>query len=232
MKEICTNGGIVVRGKYYLYNNLWGADTGSGSQCLWQSPSDESHIAWGTNWSWTGQSDTIKSYAAVVWGWHWGWKVANTGLPIQLTALQSLHTTWSFDLTHTKLSRANVTYDIWLSENPRPGGENPTAEVMVWLYKTGNIRPIGSKRTHVIVEGIGWDLWKGRHPVSDWPVCSFVRTTNTKVEALDLMSFFRHLVSIGLSSSIYLLGVEAGAEVFTGEGRLDTTLYSIDMESR
>ena len=232
MKRICTNGDFLVRGKYYLYNNLWGANTGSGSQCLWQSPSDESHIAWGTNWSWTGQSDTIKSYAAVVWGWHWGWKVANTGLPVQLSSLRSLHTTWSFDLIHTTLGGTNVTYDIWLSQNPRPCGEDPTAEVMVWLYNTGDISPIGSRQTNTIIEGIGWDLWEGRHPVSDWPVYSFVRSANTKAAALDLMNFFQYLISIGLSSSSYLLSVEAGAEVFTGEGRLDTTLYSIDVECR
>ncbi len=232
MKRICKNGAFLIQGKYYLYNNLWGANTGSGSQCLWKSPSNQSHIAWGTSWNWTGQRDTIKSYASVVWGWHWGWKVAETGLPIQLVSLRSLRTAWSFNLTHTRLGGTNVTYDIWLSRNPALGDKNPTGEVMIWLYNTGNIRPIGSRQTSTIIEGTEWDLWEGPHPVSAWPVYSFIRTVNTKTQKLDLTNFFQYLILAGLSSSVYLLSVEAGAEVFTGEGRLDTGLYSINMEAQ
>ena len=167
-----------------------------------------------------------------MWGWHWGWKVADTGLPIQLNSLRSLRTVWSFNLTHTRLGGTNVTYDIWLSGNPAPGDKNPAGEVMIWLYNTGDIRPIGSRQTSTIIEGIEWELWEGPHPVSAWPVYSFIRTVNTKTQKLDLRNFFQHLISVGLSSSVYLLGVQAGAEVFTGEGRLDTNLYSINMETR
>jgi hypothetical protein len=92
------------------------------------------------------------SYAAAVWGWHWGWKIANTGLPIQLTSLRNIRSAWSFNLSHTILGGTNVTYDIWLSENPHLDEENPTGEVMVWLYNTGDISPIGSKQTYVTIE--------------------------------------------------------------------------------
>lgn len=232
MKRVCNNGDFIVRGKAYLYNNLWGAETGCGSQCLWESSSSDTHIAWGTSWNWTGLSDTIKSYAAAVWGWHWGWKVAHSGLPIQLTSLRSLHTSWHFDLTHTTPGGTNVTYDMWLSEDPDPGGENPAGEVMVWLYHTGDILPIGSRQTTPMIEDTGWDLWAGPHPVSDWPVYSFVRSGKATSASLDLVNFFQYLISSGLNSSLYLLSVEAGAEVFTGEGRLDTTHYTIDLERR
>ena len=232
MKRICKNGAFLVQGKYYLYNNFWGANTGSGSQCLWSSSSDPLHIAWGTSWNWTGQKNTIKSFAAIVWGWHWGWKIADTGLPIQLTSLRSLRSAWSFNLTHTILGGTNVTYDIWLSESPHPDEENPTGEVMVWLYNTGDISPIGSKQTQVIIEGVEWSLWKGPHPVSGWPVYSFIRTNNVRTETLELTNFFQYLTSVGLSYSDYLLSVEAGAEIFTGEGKLDTTHYAIDIKCR
>ena len=232
MERICKNGAFLIQGKYYLYNNLWGANKGSGSQCLWSSASDPSHIAWGTSWNWTGQRNTIKSYAAAVWGWHWGWKIANTGLPIQLTSLRNIRSAWSFNLSHTILGGTNVTYDIWLSENPHLDEENPTGEVMVWLYNTGDISPIGSKQTYVTIEGVEWSLWEGPHPVSGWPVYSFIRTVNTKIETLDLTNFFQYLISFGLNYSAYLLSVEAGAEIFTGEGRLDTTHYSMDVKYR
>lgn len=230
MKRVSKNGDYLVRGKVYLYNNLWGADNGCGSQCLWETSSGGADVAWATEWDWSGRSDTIKSYAAIVWGWHWGWKVAHSGLPVPLTSLRSLHTVWNFDLTHTTPGGTNVTYDIWLSENPHLDDENPAAEVMLWLYHTGDIRPIGFRQTSTILEGIEWDLWKGAHPMSGWPVYSFVRTANTRAASLDLANFFQYLFSAGLSRSLYLLSVEAGAEVFTGQGRLDTTHYSIDIE--
>ena len=101
---------------------------------------------------------------------------------------------------------------------------------MVWLYKTGDINPIGSRQNNLIIQGIEWSLWKGPHPVSGWPVHSFICTVNTKAITLDLTEFFQCLTSFGLSNSVYLLGIEAGAEIFTGEGRLDTTHYSVDIE--
>ena len=68
--------------------------------------------------------------------------------------------------------------------------------------------------------------------MSGWPVYSFIRTVNTKIETLDLTNFFQYLISFGLNYSAYLLSVEAGAEIFTGEGRLDTTHYSMDVKYR
>jgi hypothetical protein len=232
MKRICENGAFLIQGEYYLYNNLWGARTGSGSQCLWLSAFDQAHIAWGTSWNWIGQENTIKSFAAVVWGWHWGWKTTHTVLPIQLSAIRSLRSTWRFNITHPRVGGTNVTYDIWLSENPDPGEENPTGEVMVWLYHTGDIRPIGSRQTDLVIDGVEWHLWEGPHPVSGWPVYSFIRTVNTETDTLDLTNFFQYLNLVRLNKAVYLLSVEAGAEIFTGEGRLETTYYSLDLEAR
>jgi hypothetical protein len=187
-------------------------------------------ISLGTSWNWTGPAHTIKSYAAMVWGWHWGWKIADCGLPVQLASLQKLRSTWEFELTHTVPGGTNVTYDIWLSSNEHADNENPTGEVMIWLYQTGEITPIGSDMERVTIEGVTWRLWKGAHPVSGWPVYSFVREENTDSQTLDLVLFFDVLTRFGLSKSDYLLGVQTGPEVFTGEGQLDTTYYDIGME--
>jgi xyloglucan-specific endo-beta-1,4-glucanase len=232
MERTCEDGGFIVQGKYFVYNNLWGGATGSGSQCVWGSALDGSHVAWGTSWNWTGRDDTIKSYAAIVLGWHGGWRVAGTGMPIQLSSIESVHTRWDFDLSHETPGATNVTYDIWLSDDPHHDREDPTGEVMIWLHHTGGIRPIGSRQTTTAINGTEWDLWEGPHPELGWPAYSFVRTANTRSESLDLMAFFERLIPDRLSGSNYLLSVEAGAEVFAGEGRLDTTHYSIDIERR
>lgn len=228
-EPLCTDGDSIIMGKYWLNSNLWGAHTGSGSQCLWDVATEGSNIAWGTSWDWAGQVDAVKSYNCAVLGWHWDWKLPHTGLPLQLSTHQSIQTTWSFNLAQTTPGGINVSYDLWLSTNSHLGNANPSEEIMIWLYQSGDISPIGSKQTTATIGGTSWDLWEGSVPACGWPVHSFVRTTNTSSQSLDLTNFFDYLVSRGLSRSNYLISVEAGPEVFTGTGRLDTTSYSIEI---
>jgi hypothetical protein len=233
MDRICGNGETLVRGKYMLFNNLWGAAMGSGSQCLWDAAAggtdDEARIAWGTNWDWTGPTDSIKSYVAVVLGWHWGWAVPNTGLPTPLSAIESARSRWDFNLTETVPGPINVTYDIWLATDPDRADQTLKDEIMIWVHRGGGAIPIGSKRATVAIDGATWDLWEGPHPSGRWVVHSFVRTASADSVSLDLKDFFEFLISRGLSSSTYLIGIEAGTEVFTGAGRLDTTGYAVDV---
>jgi hypothetical protein len=186
MPKLHQNHTTPIQNKHYLLNNLWGADTGSGAQCIW---------------------------------------------PVQLASLKSLYSTWEFELTHTIPGGTNVTYDIWLSSNEHADNENPTGEVMVWLHKTGEITPIGSEVDRVMIEGMQWRLWQGAHPVSGWTVYSFVREENTNCQTLDLVHFFRHLAVFGLNQTDYLLGVQTGPEIFTGEGTLETIYYDIVIDS-
>lgn len=228
-KKVCNNGESILMGKYWLNSNLWGAHTGSGSQCLWETANDGSKIAWGTSWNWTGQADSVKSYNCAVLGWHWGWMLAQTGLPMQLSADLNVHTSWNFDLQQTRTGALNVAYDLWISPDPQLGNANASNEIMVWLYKEGDISPIGSKQLTVNLGGTDWDLWEGTIPSNDWLVHSFVRTTNTNFQSLNLSDFYRFLISRGLSDSKYLLSVEAGTEVFTGAGSLETSAYSVEI---
>lgn len=228
-ERVCNNGDSITMSKYWLNSNLWGAHTGSGSQCLWNTFANDSTIAWGTSWDWSGQANSVKSYNCAVLGWHWGWKLAHTGLPLRLSEHRSVHTTWSFDLTQTTPGRLNVAYDLWLSANPELGNASADHEIMIWLYQNGNISPIGSKQSTTMIGGSNWDLWEGSLPECGWPVHSFVRATNTTSQSLDLADFFDYLISRGLSDSNYLISVEAGTEVFTGAGQLDTTSYSVDI---
>lgn len=216
-------------GKRYVFNNLWGADTGTGSQSVWGKAID-TQTAWGTRWDWRGREDTIKSYAAVVTGWHWGWRIAGTGLPVRVNAIRHARTHWEFDLIEDSAGGYNVTYDMWLSGNPHIDDENPSGEIMVWLHYSEGIQPIGGKREEIAVNGVPWALWEGPHPESGWPVYSFVRGENTDRASLDLADFLRLLAARGLNDAEYVTSVQAGIEVFTGKGRLETGAYSLDME--
>jgi hypothetical protein len=57
-----------------------------------------------------------------------------------------------------------------------------------------------------------------------------VRTSNTTSVNFDLRDFTSNLVNRGwLSSSKYLTSVQAGTEVFTGKGQLNTNSYWVDV---
>lgn len=230
MKEIMENGGVLALGKRYIFNNLWGADTGAGSQSVWGLERPDSQVSWGTRWDWRGREDTIKSYAAIVTGWHWGWRIAGTGLPLRVNAIRHARTSWEFDLLQDSAGGYNVTYDMWLSDNPRIQNENPSGEIMIWLNYSGVIQPIGARKADFAIGGTSWVLWEGPHPISGWPVYSFVRGESADRVSLDLADFFAALASLGLDGIEYLISVQAGIEVFTGKGRLETKSYSIDIE--
>ncbi|MEU4158111.1 cellulose binding domain-containing protein [Actinoplanes sp. NPDC026670] len=225
--EDCTDFAALVRGKFWVNNNVWGKADGTGSQCVWENGLSGDNLSWGTRWTWAGDNTKVKSYASAVLGWHWGWKVpTGTGLPVQLSAGKAVTTNWNFQVTQTTGNVMNVAYDLWLHDIANPDWQNnPTDEVMVWLYKSGGAGPVGTKQATVTIAGTTWDLYRGN---IGWEVYSFVRTSNTSAAALDLTGFTDDLVARGwLAKTKYLSSVQAGTEIFTGSGRLDTTAYSV-----
>lgn len=232
MDRICGNGESLVRGKYLLFNNLWGAAGGSGSQCLSAGESAGEQLAWSTTWTWTGPSGSVKSYAAAVLGWHWGWPVAGSGLPIRLRDIGVARARWDYRLEKTTPGPQNVACDIWIASTADPRAEDPTEEIMIWLDREGGATPIGARHADVVIDGVVWEFWEGPHPDRGWTVHSFVRAANTSSATLNLAKFFEHLIAGGLSDASYLVGIEAGTEVFTGAGTLETTHYEVEIDPR
>jgi xyloglucan-specific endo-beta-1,4-glucanase len=231
--RICEHGGSIARGHFLLSNNLWGASTGRGNQCLWAGADKGGPDSpfWSTEWSWDGDPDTVKSYVACTLGWHWGWPLPGGPLPVRLDGLAAVPSAWTYRLSASPGSRLNVTYDIWLSAVPDPGSSDPADEVMIWLRREGDPMPIGQPRGIVEVEGAAWELWRGPHPERGWTVHSFVRTEPADASRLDLTRFFA-AIRPELPGGVYLVGIEAGTEVFRGSGRLDTTAYSLELVRR
>jgi hypothetical protein len=160
--------------------------------------------------------------------WHWGWRNSNTGLPVQISANRSVNTGWNFGVQHSG-GAMNVAYDLWLHTFPDPTWEhNPSDEIMVWLYRSGGAGPVGTYQATVNIGGTSWDLYRGN---IGWNVFSFLRTSNTTSSTLDLRDFLNHLVSRGwVSNSKYLTSVQAGAEIFIGDGQVDTHSYYANVQ--
>jgi hypothetical protein len=209
-------------GKYWINNNHWGSSGGSGTQSIWSTCSSGNTIGWGTDWNWSGGSG-VKSYASAILGWHWGWKMNNTGLPVQLSAGKNITCGWTYRLTPAGVM--NVAYDLFAHTMSNPGtNDDPTDEIMIWLYKLG-AAPIGSKVATISIAGASWDLHQGSN--GRWQVHSYVRTSNTTTGAtLNIQEFLNDLTaSRGLAKSKYLTTIQSGTEVTSGSGRLDTDQY-------
>jgi hypothetical protein len=222
----CQAFGSITMGKYWLNNNLWGQNSGSGWQCLWDNFQSGDTVGWGTSWSWSGQSNSVKSYDSIVLGWHWGWKTSGTELPVRLNAGRDLYTSWNYGVSGS--GTMNVAYDLWLHDIPNPDWpNNPTDEIMIWTYRTGGAGPVGTPQATVNIAGTSWTLYRGN---IGWNVFSFVRNDNTTSVTLHLQDFLNNLISRGwVPSTKYLSSIQAGTEVFIGNGQLDTNSYTADI---
>lgn len=225
--QTCEAFGTIPMGKYYVNNNLWGQDSGQGRQCAWDTHRSGDTIGWGTEWEWSGVSHEVKSFTSAVLGWHWGWRSGDTELPVRLSDGRPVRTSWNYTVSSAP-GTMNVAYDLWLHDKVAEDWEDqPTDEVMIWTYRSGGAGPLGQKTGTVNVGGATWDLYQGD---IGWKVHSFVRTANTTSVRLDLNDFLRVLQQRGsVGSAKYLSSVQAGTEVFTGRGRLDTSAYSVDV---
>ncbi|MER5219156.1 GH12 family glycosyl hydrolase domain-containing protein [Streptomyces flaveus] len=228
----CAAFDTITMGKYYVNNNLWGQDDGTGTQCVWDNSRSGNTISWGTDYSWTskaGKENAVKSYSSTVLGWHWGWKVdkASTELPVRVGDRKRVNTSWEFSVSSGP-GTMNVAYDLWLhSKNTADWQDQPTDEIMVWLNRQGGAGPLGSKVGRVSLGGAMWDIYEGD---IGWKVHSFVRVANTTKATLNLDDFTQALVRRKLlSNDKYVSGIEAGTEVFRGKGRLDTKAFSVDI---
>jgi hypothetical protein len=172
----------------------------------------------------------------VVLGWQWGLKIANTGLPVQLAEHRVINTGWDYTITQSGTGpfSLDVAYDLWVHTIPNPGNsglgtDQPSDEVMIWLYKAGT-SPVGSPVVPAIgLGGTTWELWEG--PTQSWNVHSFVRTTNTNSATLNIAEFLHYLVTErGLDDTKYLTSIQAGIEVLTGAGQVNTSSYFCNVQ--
>ncbi len=239
-EETCEDFGVLLAGKYWMNNNVWGQDAGVGSQCIRRSCLDGDKIAWETDWTWANSPSSVKSYGSAVLGWHWGYHVQDTGLPVRVSDNKSVSCGISYAVSGS--GTMNVAYDLWFHSvaDPQWGREGvptdqPTDELMIWLYKAGGAGPIGSVQgSAVSIGGALWNLHKGEITSNGqhlWNVYSFVRTENTSSTTLDMRDFAAEVVKRGwMPNTRYLTSVQVGPEVFVGQGKLTTSSYGCTIQ--
>lgn len=121
-QELCEQYGTHVSSPYSVNNNLWGMDTGSGSQCTYVDGISGSGAAWHTTWTWSGGEDEVKSYANS--------KLEDLNKAL-ISDVQTIPTTveWSYDNTDI---RANVAYDLFTAADINHVTYSGDYELMIW----------------------------------------------------------------------------------------------------
>jgi xyloglucan-specific endo-beta-1,4-glucanase len=133
---------------------------------------------------------------------------------IQLSKVTTVPTTWNWAYTGTNIV-ADVAYDMFTSSTATGSAQ---FEIMVWLAALGGAGPISTTGSTPIaspnIGGHTFNLFKG--PNGAMTVFSFVATSSITAFTGDLAAFFKYLeTNQGLSTSQFLLSIQAGTEPFT-----------------
>ncbi|KAL2066774.1 hypothetical protein VTL71DRAFT_2846 [Oculimacula yallundae] len=205
-KNLCAQYDYYSGSGYEFLNNLWGKDTGTGSQCTYVDKDSSSGVSWHSTWTWSGGQNNVKSYP------YSGLILPNKPLLSQIKSMQS-SASWSYNTSNI---RCNVAYDLFTAADANHANSGGDYELMIWLGRYGGVWPIGSSTGNVTVNGQQWDLWRGFNGAMI--VFSFVATTlpmNSFNQ--DLKPFFDYMSTKGFpASSQHLITYQIGSEAFTG----------------
>ncbi|KAI8623315.1 concanavalin A-like lectin/glucanase domain-containing protein [Xylariaceae sp. FL1651] len=212
-QSLCDQYGYTANGGYEVNNNMWGKDSGQGSQCTYIDSISGSGVSWHVQWQWSGGQNNVKSYP-------------NSGRQLSpkklVSQIGSIPTSVSWNYDNTNNLRADVAYDLFTASDPNHSTSSGDYELMIWLARYGGVQPIGSQIATVNVGGRSWELWSGYNGAMK--VFSFVSSNPTTSFNTDIKSFFSYLQSSqGFpASNQYLLTLQFGTEPFTGGS---TTLH-------
>ena len=214
----CAQYATVPVGAYVVESDYWNETSCPGTQCM-----DINNVTGA--FSVTQSADcgnTVASYPNVLYGCSHGTCSPASALPMPVSALTNVTSSWDFSVGGVSSDQYDVAYDIWFCKDNtcRSGGFPGGTELMIWLdYQnvTGWQTNLGS----VSLGGYTWDLWQTTFGTGDdaWTYLAYMIQAPmvTSVTDLDLNAFIQDAVSRGyVDNSWYLYAVEAGDEIRTG----------------
>lgn len=213
----------VLNGEYVINNNVWNGD----GQCIEASSNSTAFTVTQADHNLTTAGPPA-SYPSIFKGCHWGNCTSNSGLPIQVSALPTINSSW--DITASG-GAWDAAYDIWFDTSPNPSGQPNHVELMIWIDHEGGPQPFGSMKGTVNIEGASWEVWEG--PMDGWRYIAYRRTNGTQsVSDLNLTAFAEDSVNRGwLDPSAYMVTIEAGFEIWQGGQGLKQNSFSATVGS-
>ena len=175
------------------------------------------------------------AFPAVVSGWGPGEGGVQLYGPYKadksVNSLQTVKSTWSF----TPGSSGDSAYDLWFGPKAAPT-TTPAIELMIWLNPGGKM-PLGTTTGGSVMgsDGVARTVHYGQMNSTMQQVISYVPTSGStnSVTDFNLLPYIQDAASkgynTGMSSSYFLLGVQAGFEVYSAD-TWKTSNYSITIQ--
>jgi glycosyl hydrolase family 12/cellulose binding protein with CBM2 domain/putative Ig domain-containing protein len=214
-------------GSYIVQNDEWDS---SAAECVTTDGSADFTVA--NSAISNATNGAPGGYPSIYQGCHWG-ACSSGGLaatPVQASSLGPGKVTTSWSTTQTGTGAYDVAYDIWFNRTATTTGQPNCMELMVWLNHQGSVQPFGSEVAGgVSIGGHSYDVWEGGNSFGD-TVSYSMTTGTTSVTNLDLAPLVQDAITRGyLSSSCYLIDVEAGFELWQGGAGLATKSFSVNV---
>jgi hypothetical protein len=217
-------------GNYAVQNNI---NAGSpGTQCVQAMLGGATCGGFAATFTGFGANgNTPSSYPSIIYGWQNGSFYGGYKTAKQLSAIGTATSSWSF--ASPASGKWDAAYDIWLSPQAAPKNAGGGTEVMVWLNYGGAAQPLGNNtNANVPIAGEMWEVWKGSVTVNaaTWQYIAYRRPVGSSapVTNLDLKAFLTNAASqnVGVTTASYLLGVQAGFEIWQSSQPATTSSFS------
>jgi hypothetical protein len=215
--EICGQYDMlsVNNGDLMAQNNIWGATT---AQCINVNGASFSVTQSNHNISTSGSP---AAYPSLFKGCHWEDCTTNSGMPIQVSQVNTATINWSVSLPGS--GTYNVTTEAWFKTNSTPGAPDG-AELMIWINHAGSVQPGGSQIGTATIGGTTWQVW---YASIGWNFITYKTTSPTTSVNLDYKPFIQDAMSRGyIQSGWYMMDIEAGFEIWQGGVGLAVTNFS------
>jgi hypothetical protein len=229
----CEDFATAAVGSYLISSNYWNKDVCPGTQCI---EINKSTGAFSVTSGPEPCGNNVSSYPNILYGCSYGNCSPGTVLPLPVSQVTSLTSSWDFSAGGTSSKDAwNVAYDIWFcpDNNCAASGFPKGLELMIWLdYKNAH-----GWKDHLGTAQLGgytWDVWKADMLVGgasdSWGYMDYMIKPQmvTKVTNLDLNVFIQDAVKRGyVSPTWYLYAVQAGMEVRAGGMPFTSNSFSV-----
>jgi cellulose 1,4-beta-cellobiosidase len=173
-------------------------------------------------------------YPSIFSGCSAGVCTAGSKMPIQVSDLKPGTITSSWATTQTPSGAYDVAYDVWFNHTPVTSGAPDGGELMIWLAHRGGsqIAPAGVPVAHVTIGGYAYTVWLWQGNPGGRPgynrIAYVMNRATRSVQDFDISAIAADAARRRyLSSTSYLLNVQAGFEIWQGGSGLATKSFAV-----
>ncbi|HEY5284559.1 MAG TPA: hypothetical protein VIM14_17340 [Polyangia bacterium] len=228
----CEERANVTVGSYLVQSDYWNKAVCPGTQCM---DINKATGAFSVTQGPAPCGDNVASYPNVLYGCSFGDCSPASMLPMPVSALSTVTSSWDFSVGGAASDKYNVAYDIWFCSDGKcgssgfPGG----VELMIWLdYK--NVHGWQTDLGSVTLAGHTWEVWKATFGsgINSWTYLAYMIQPPmvTSVADLDLNAIFRDAAAKGyITNDWYLYAIQAGSELRTGGIPYNSNSFSVSI---